>query len=110
MATIATGRSVRRVLRKDAVAFSVWSIVNYSTVCDGSDVVESEVMFHLFKASRVYEGRPYCGPTSNGKPAQYKTRLAAVRAANRFLKKNPVGWSVYYADVLVYSTDGRRTA
>ena len=110
MAVGVIGGIVRRDFRQDAVAATVWCVSNYSAVCDGSDVVESEVMFHLFKASRVYEGRPYCGPTSNGKPAQYKTRLAAVRAANRFLKKNQVGWSVYYAGVLVYSADGRRAA
>ena len=43
-------------------------------------------MFHLCKQSRVYNGLPYCGPTSDGVPAHtlfpYKTMAQACGNVN----------------------------
>ena len=55
-------------------------------------------MYHLFKQTRIYEGRPYCGSTSDGFPAEWNT-LSEARAAQRmFNERNPVGWNIYDAD------------
>lgn len=55
-------------------------------------------MFHLFKQSRVYNGRPYCGPTSRGKPAEYATLDEAKKAKKEFTIRNPVGWDIFDAE------------
>lgn len=55
-------------------------------------------MFHLYKASRVYSGRPYCGPTSDNKPAEYDTFEEAQVAAATFQEYNPVGWNIFDGD------------
>lgn len=54
--------------------------------------------YHLFKQSRIYEGRPYCGPTSNNVPASFATFDGAFSAKRIFTEKNPVGWDIYDAD------------
>ena len=54
-------------------------------------------MFHLFKKSRVYDGTPYRGPTSNYSPAEYVTIEEALSAQKSFTERNPVGWDVYDA-------------
>lgn len=54
-------------------------------------------MFHLFKQTRTYVGEPYCGHTSDGKPAEYKTLREADDARKIFQEKNPVGWDIFEA-------------
>lgn len=51
--------------------------------------------YHIFKLSRIYEGRPYCGPTSDGVPAEYNSLTEAKCAADNFLIRNAVGWQVF---------------
>ena len=67
-------------------------------------------MFHIFKATRVYEGRPYCGPVSDGKVCEYTTLEQAIFEAEIMLARNPVGWMVYDAESgeCVYDTEERR--
>jgi hypothetical protein len=57
-------------------------------------------MYHLFKQTRIYEGRPYCGPTSDGSPAEWKTLAEAKTAQQMFNERNPVGWNIYDAETL----------
>lgn len=52
-------------------------------------------MYHLCKQTRVYDGEAYCGPTSNGFPAEYITLEEARAARSDFIKRNPVGWNIY---------------
>ena len=51
--------------------------------------------YHLFKKSRVYTGRPYCGPTSNGKPAETDSLGEAIVMQAKMTRDNPVGWDVF---------------
>lgn len=51
--------------------------------------------YHLCKQTRLYNGQPYCGPTSNGKPAESNSLDRAIRMAKKFNIENPVGWNVY---------------
>lgn len=55
-------------------------------------------MFHLCKATRLYDGRPYCGFTSQYKPAEFATLEEAKQALDIFQAFNPVGWSIWDAD------------
>ena len=50
--------------------------------------------YHIYKASRVYEGRPYSGPTSHGQPAQADQLCEAVHLRDQMITKNPVGWCI----------------
>lgn len=52
-------------------------------------------MYHLVKKSRIYKGRPYCGPASGNMPAEYKTLAEALAAKERLTAINPVGWDIY---------------
>ena len=52
-------------------------------------------MYHLCEQSRPYDGRPYCGPTSGGKPAEYETYAEALDAKDEFTARNPVGWNIW---------------
>lgn len=54
--------------------------------------------YHLFKQSRVYQGQPYCGPTSNNIPAKFETIEQAEQAQELFTKSNPVGWNIFEAE------------
>ena len=51
--------------------------------------------YHIYKASRVYAGSPYCGPTSDNVPAEKETFLEARILAEEMTKRNPVGFSIY---------------
>ena len=53
--------------------------------------------YHLFKASRVYYGRPYCGPSSDGRPAIAFSEEEAFKLY-QYMMQNPVGWNIYNAD------------
>jgi hypothetical protein len=50
--------------------------------------------YHIYKATRCYEGRPYCGPASQGQPAQANTLSEAVELQAQMLEHNPVGWNI----------------
>jgi len=52
-------------------------------------------MYHLCKKSRVYNGVPYNGPTSNYKDASTPSLKEARIMARRFTVLNPVGWDIY---------------
>lgn len=54
-------------------------------------------MYHLFKQTRIYHGRPYCGPTSNNQNAEYSDLKSAQHACELFTIANPVGWNIYDA-------------
>lgn len=51
--------------------------------------------YHLFKKSRVYTGRAYSGPTSNGKPAEADTLAEAIVLQATMTAANPVGWDIF---------------
>jgi len=53
--------------------------------------------YHLFKASRVYYGRPYCGPASDNIPAVAFSEDEAFKLY-QYMLQNPVGWNIYEAD------------
>lgn len=55
-------------------------------------------MFHLFKQTRTYVGDPYCGVTSDNKPAEYKTFREADEARKIFQAINLVGWNIFDAE------------
>jgi len=52
------------------------------------------VRYHIIKASRSYEGRPYQGPASDYLPAQAETMFGAERVVDHLMKVNPVGWII----------------
>ena len=51
--------------------------------------------YHVIKASRVYTGVPYNGPTSFNKDATAPSFSEAVDLAMEMNDWNPVGWEVY---------------
>lgn len=52
--------------------------------------------YHLFKGTRGYDDRPYCGPSSLGVPAEADTMKEAEKLRNELLSRNPgVGWEMY---------------
>lgn len=51
--------------------------------------------YHLEKQTRLYTGKPYCGPTSRGIPAEFNTLEEAVEEADLYQVENPVGWNVW---------------
>jgi hypothetical protein len=55
-------------------------------------------MYHLYKQTRIYAGEPYSGPTSDEKPAEYKSLEEAIIAKKEFTERNPVGWNIYNGD------------
>ena len=56
--------------------------------------------YHVFKASRLYEGVPYCGAASNYESAQFDTQEQAIKTASELSKNNPVGFVVYDSHTL----------
>lgn len=50
--------------------------------------------FHLYKASRSYQGRPYTGPSSDNMPAWTETLEEARQLQDRMTQANPVGWII----------------
>jgi hypothetical protein len=53
--------------------------------------------YHIVKASRQYQGTPYCGPTSDHRPATFDSLEEAEAAQARFQAINPVGWTIHEA-------------
>jgi hypothetical protein len=53
--------------------------------------------YHISKASRQYQGAPYCGPTSDHRPATFGSLEEAEVAHARFQAINPVGWAIHEA-------------
>jgi hypothetical protein len=56
--------------------------------------------YHIIKASRQYQGVPYCGPTSDHRPAVFDSLEDAELAQARFQTINPVGWTIHEAPKL----------
>ena len=50
--------------------------------------------YHLIKSTRVYDGYPYCGISSNNIPAETDTYDDAVKLQKKLLDNNPVGWYI----------------
>jgi hypothetical protein len=55
-------------------------------------------MYDLCKASRIYSGHPYKGPSSDGIPQRFDTLAEALNARQRLLDRNPVGWDIYNSE------------
>lgn len=51
--------------------------------------------YHIYKATRLYEGRPYSGPANLGKPAQAEQLCEAVALVHKLSLTNPVGWRIH---------------
>jgi hypothetical protein len=51
--------------------------------------------YHIYKATRMYEGHAYAGPANKGLPAQAEHLCEAVDIANQLLQTNPVGWRIH---------------
>ena len=61
--------------------------------------------YHLFKQSRLYLGKPYCGPSSDNVPQEFDTLEEAKRARERLSARNPVGWNIWRAGHVVLGHD-----
>jgi hypothetical protein len=51
--------------------------------------------YHIYKATRLYEGRPYAGPASDGQPAEVDKLCEAVILRDIMFTRNPVGWRIH---------------
>lgn len=51
--------------------------------------------YHLYKATRLYEGRPYAGLANLCQPAEADTLCAALALRDLLMKRNPVGWRIW---------------
>lgn len=51
--------------------------------------------YHIHKATRIYGGRPYQGPSNLGQPAEADTIEAAREIVARLASVNPVGWRIH---------------
>lgn len=50
--------------------------------------------YHLCKASRLYTGHAYNGPSSDGMSCESDDLDEALAMRGELLKANPVGWDV----------------
>ncbi len=55
-------------------------------------------MFHIFKCSRHYQGRPYAGPSSNNIPLEFDTLEEAKKNRDVVAARNPVGWDIFNSE------------
>ena len=51
-------------------------------------------MYHIIKASRRYEGKGYCGASSNNISMEFLFLHDAIYHVGLLLEKNPVGWDI----------------
>ena len=56
--------------------------------------------YHIIKESRVYNGKCYCGASSNNTPLEFETLIDAKQTIINLLKINPVGWVIYNSTTL----------
>lgn len=56
------------------------------------------VTYHLCKQTRVYDGEPYRGPSSNYIPMSFDLFSEALDARDKLQNRNPVGWNIFNAD------------
>jgi hypothetical protein len=63
--------------------------------------------YHICKASRIYKGWPYQGPTSNNLSAESDSLNDAIAMAQSMLDRNSVGWEVWdsQTNTMEYSTN-----
>lgn len=69
--------------------------------------------YHLIKASRLYFGLPYCGPSSDNLPAEADTIEEAIQLVKKLNKRNPVGWMIvdsYIGEEVQHKTEGELTS
>jgi hypothetical protein len=57
--------------------------------------MELMMRYHIYKATRLYEGRPYAGPANQGVPAQADVLCDAIALAHKLSQTNPVGWRIW---------------
>jgi hypothetical protein len=51
--------------------------------------------YHIYKATRLYDGHPYCGPSSHGEPMEFESLEHAQNARKRLFTRNPgVDWVI----------------
>lgn len=55
-------------------------------------------MYHIVKASRAYEGLPYCGPSSKNIPMEFVSLEVAKKWREDLHTFNPIGWEIYCAE------------
>lgn len=55
-------------------------------------------MYHIFKQTRVYNGEPYSGPSSNNMPMAFFSLESARKAASHLRDVNPVGWNIFESE------------
>ena len=66
-------------------------------IVDDAELSPMEVTgkrYHVIKASRIWQGHPYSGPSSRGKPAHADTLEGAFAWVSKLTKRNPVGWQI----------------
>jgi hypothetical protein len=51
--------------------------------------------FHIEKQTRIYDGEPYCGPSSNYIPLAFASIEEAKRKISLLNEINPVGWNIW---------------
>jgi len=51
--------------------------------------------YHIYKATRLYEGHAYAGPANQGEPAHTDLLCEAVALARKLSQTNPVGWCIH---------------
>lgn len=51
--------------------------------------------YHLFKASRTYQGSPYQGPSNNSRRAEAETLEEAIAMYEELSAMNNVGWAIF---------------
>lgn len=56
--------------------------------------MELTMRYHIYKATRMYEGHAYAGPANKGLPAQSDILSEAVALAHKLSQTNPVGWCI----------------
>ncbi len=51
--------------------------------------------YHVCKQTRLYQGFPYAGYSSNDEPCDSDDLDEALALAADLQKRNPIGWNVY---------------
>lgn len=51
--------------------------------------------YHVIKATRLYYGYPYAGPSSDNENAEASTIEEAREWVAKLQERNPVGWNIW---------------
>lgn len=57
--------------------------------------MEVIMRYHIYKATRLYEGHAYAGAANQGAPAHADLLCEAVALAHKLGQHNPVGWRIH---------------